>query len=320
MKSIKIIFGLSLISTLLLISSCKKGNNTNNATLDSKIKQFNDDAGSYKSELDQADNDINSVMDNTSMGKKGGGWQGSPLCGVTIDSVQIKNKILFLNFDGVTPCFSPSRTRSGQIKVQLTKGNHWGDAGAEITETFINFKVTRLYDNKSIELNGVKKYTDVSGIDWISFVLGSKTLIYKELALGIAVKFDNNLNATWNSARNIEWKYIGKNVNPSIPYDHIQFTGHGDTAVQGFTNVDSWGINRYGSAFTTYYNQSLVSNSYCGFGRFNSGEFVHHVDSANFIFTLGLDQNGNPTPYVCAYGFKVSWNTKGGSGSVILSY
>lgn len=318
MKTLKVIFGLCCLSIFFFFSNCKS--KSKELQLDEKIKQFNDDAGSYKAELDQADNDINSVFDNTSLGKKGGGWQGSPLCGVTIDTTQIKSKTITLNFDGVTPCFSPSRTRSGQIKIQLTKGNRWGDVGSELTETFINYKVTRLYDSKSIELNGVKTFTNVNGNDWIGFLLGIKVLKYKERALGIAVKYSNNLSATWNSTRNIEWKFIGKTVNPSIPYDHIQFTGHGDTAVQSFSNVDSWGINRYGKNFITYYNQSLVSNNYCGLGRFTSGEFVHNVDNANFIFTLGLDQSGKPTPYACAYGFKVTWSANGSNGSVILSY
>ncbi|MBP6532648.1 MAG: hypothetical protein KA285_05155, partial [Bacteroidia bacterium] len=64
----------------------------------------------------------------------------------------------------------------------------------------------------------------------------------------------------------------------------------------------------------------VVSNTYCGLWRFNSGELVHAVDGNTFTLTLGVDQSGNPTPYACAYGYKVGWNVNGTANSVILSY
>jgi hypothetical protein len=52
-----------------------------------------------------------------------------------------------------------------------------------------------------------------------------------------------------------------------------------------------------------------------------SGELVHNVNGGNYILTCGVDQNGNPTPYDCAYGFKVTWtDANGATQSVILSY
>src|SRR5207245_1590336 len=100
----------------------------------------------------------------------------SPLCGVTIDAHDSASHILYYNFDGVTPCFSPSRTRAGQIKVQLTSGSHWGDVGAVLTLTYNSFKVTRLSDNKSIMFNGTKTLKNINGNNWIGFLLGTTTL------------------------------------------------------------------------------------------------------------------------------------------------
>lgn len=308
-----------------MLSACKKNNDseTEQAQLDAKVSQFNSDANNYKSESDQADNDINSSLsDIPAFGRvaQGAAVLSSPLCGVVIDSSQIANKILFYNFDGVTPCFSPSRTRSGQIKVQLTSGVHWSDVGSVLTLTYTNFKVTRLSDNKSITFNGVKTLKNINGNNWIGFLLSTSTLKYQERALNIAVTFDNNLSATWNSARTTEWNYVQASTNPNIPYAHILFTAKGDTTLNGFNNVDSWGVNRFGENFTTYYNSPIVSNTYCGLWRFNSGELVHHLNNADFTLSLGLDQNGNPTPYACAYGYRVSWTVNGTSNSVILSY
>lgn len=305
----------------MLFSSCIK--NKNNAQLDAAIEQHNKDANEYKGQLDQADNDINNALsDIPAFGKKESGAEvfSSPLCGCTIDSSDIANKILYFNFDGVQPCFSPSVTRSGQIKVQLTTGVHWSDAGAVITETFNNYKITRMSDNKSIMFNGIKTLENINGNDWLGFFMSTNTLKYRERAFNIAVTFDNNEQATWNSARTTEWSWIQANAVPNVVVAHLAFIADGDTSLNGYNTVDSWGVNRYGSPFTTYYNTPITSNTYCGLWRFNSGELVHHVDNSDFTLTLGVDVNGNPTAQYCAYGFKVAWTNGNNSYDVVLSY
>lgn len=321
MKTTKSILFLALlnIAGATLFSSCFK--NKNNAQLDANIEQHNKDANEYKGQLDQTDNDINNALsDIPAFGKNESGLElfSSPLCGCTIDSTDIDQKILYFNFDGVTPCFSPSVTRSGQIKVQLTSGNYWRDAGAVLTETFNDYKITRLSDNKSIMFNGVKTLENVNGHDWLAFLTSQNTFMYRERAFNIDVTFDNNQQAVWNSARTTEWSYV--QAGGGIPYARIAFEANGDTSLNGFNTVDSWGTNRFGSAFTTYYNTSVNSNTYCGLWRFTSGELVHNVDNNNFTLTLGVDQNGNPSSAACAYGFKVEWSNGNNNYEVVLSY
>lgn len=307
------------IASLTLFSSCLR--NRNNVKLDKNIEQHNNDANYYKGQLDQADTDINNTLkDIPAFGKNDEGLEifSSPLCGCTIDSVDIAQKIIYFNFDGVTPCFSPSVTRSGQIKVQLTSGNYWRDPGAVITETFTNYKITRLSDNKSIMFNGVKTLENVNGHNWLTFILSQSTFKHRERAFNIDVTFDNNQHATWNSARTTEWSYI--QAGGGIPYARVGFAADGDTSLNGYNTVDSWGINRFGSPFTTYYNTPVVSNTYCGLWRFTSGELVHNVDNNNFTLTLGVDQNGNPSSAACAYGYKVEWSNGNNNYEVVLSY
>ncbi|MEP7171828.1 MAG: hypothetical protein ABI855_20810 [Bacteroidota bacterium] len=303
---------------ITLISSCKK--KEEEQKLDTETQQFNTDANNYKSESDQADNDINNSLNSYPSFGRVAGVVSSPLCGATVDTSQLSQKILIFNFDGVTPCFSPSRTRSGQIKVQLTSGAFWHDAGSVLTETFINFKVTRLSDNKSVMFNGVKTLKNMNGNNWIGFLLGTSTLKYQERAFNIHVTFDN-ATATWNTAHITEWSYT---PSASSPYSDkeafITFTAIGDTTLNGFNNVSAWGVNRFGQNFTTYYNSSILSNTYCGLWRPNQGELVHNVNNSDFTLSLGVDQSGNPTPYACAYGYKVAWTSNGNTGSVILSY
>ncbi len=313
-KKVYLFFTVFAVALLLGIASCKKKEKDEPLPeLDSKTQQFNDDANKYKNESDEISDNINSyIKDVPAFGRVAGGASSS-ICGVTIDSSQLAQKILYFNFDGVTPCSSPSKTRSGQIKVQLTTGIHWSDAGSVLTETFSNYKVTRLSDNKSITYNGVKKITNVNGNNWLGFILGTAKLKYKERAFNVQVKFDNAQNATWNSAHIVEYTYTPASSKTT-------FTCLGDTSLNGYNNVSAWGTNRFAEIFTTNYNAAWTSNSYCGFWRPISGELVHHVNVGDFTLTLGVDQNGNPSTLNCAYGYKVTWVSGKNNGSVILSY
>src|SRR5689334_18150848 len=101
------VYALMIVATFLGVTmqSCKK-DDKEDEKLNSEFKQFNDDSNDYKNESDQVNDDINNSVGASSLGRRAG-VQSSLLCGVTIDSSQIAQKILFYNFDGITSCFSP---------------------------------------------------------------------------------------------------------------------------------------------------------------------------------------------------------------------
>ena len=318
MKKLSIYLGVLLLASSI-VTSCKK--REKEIALDEETKQFNEDANEIKSESDNVDNDINSSINNTSIGGRTSASYSSELCGVTIDSSQIANKILFYNFDGSTPCFSPSRTRGGQIKVELINGNSWKNVGAVLKLTYINFKIIKLSNNKSIQFNGVKTLKNVNGINWFTFLTNASNFKFQERALNVNVTFENGDQATWNSARITTWDYIAANVTPGIPYGYVKFTSNGDTTINNMPNTDSWGVNRNAHFFYTYYQSPWISNSYCGFWRPISGTLSHQVGASNLGLQLGVDQSGNTSTLSCAYGFKVSWTPSGGNTqSEIISY
>ena len=316
MKKLIIYLGVLLLSSSI-VTSCKK--REKEIALDEETKQFNEDANEIKSESDNVDNDINSSINNTSIGGRTSASYSSELCGVTIDSSQIANKILFYNFDGSTPCFSPSRTRGGQIKVELINGNSWKDVGAVLKLTYINFKIIKLSNNKSIQFNGVKTLKNVNGINWFTFLTSASNFKFQSRALNINVTFENGDQAIWNSARITTWDYIAANVTPGIPYGYVKFTSNGDTIRNGISNIDSWGTNRNGQIFQTYYQSPWVSNSYCGFWRPVSGNLSHQVGIYNLGLQLGVNQNGDPSTLTCAYGYKVSWTPLGGTLQTLIN-
>lgn len=316
MKKLVIYLGVLLLSSSI-VTSCKK--REKEIAMDEETKQFNEDANDIKSESDNVDNDINSSINNTSIGGRTSASYSSELCGVTIDSSQIANKILFYNFDGSTPCFSPSRTRGGQIKVELINGNSWKDVGAVLKLTYINFKIIKLSNNKSIQFNGVKTLKNVNGINWFTFLTSASNFKFQSRALNVNVTFENGDQAIWNSARITTWDYIAANVTPGIPYGYVKFTSNGDTIRNNVSNIDSWGTNRNGQIFQTYYQSPWVSNSYCGFWRPVSGNLSHQVGIYNLGLQLGVNQNGDPSTLNCAYGYKVSWTPLGGTAQTVIN-
>lgn len=313
----KYIHLLLLASFAFMMNACRKNEIPEKPELDNEFLQNNEDNRFQRDEADQVDNDINEALkDIPGFGKTAGAPAASPLCGVTIDSSQIALKILFFNFDGVTPCFSPSRTRAGQIKVQLTSGANWSSQGAVLTLTYTNFKITRLSDNKWVTFNGIKTLSNVNGHDWLGLLAGTASHVYKERAYNVDVDFSGGASAVWNSARMTNWSYDP--ASPVGPNYYFECTG--DTTINGISNVDMWGVNRFGNNFVTYYVSPWQSNFYCGFWRPVSGTIVHAVNNKQFQLDLGVDQSGNPSTLNCAYGYKITWTINGNSYSRIISY
>ena len=79
---------LLLIATLFLLSgiiqSCKKEEDVG-TTLDQQTRQFNDDSNVFKSESDQADNDIIETLKEIPAFGRMAGVHSIPVCGLTID-------------------------------------------------------------------------------------------------------------------------------------------------------------------------------------------------------------------------------------------
>lgn len=309
----------SAIFVAVSFSSCKRLAEL----LDPNIEQHNDDSNDLKAEMDQVDDDVNKVINETAgFGKTDeiGQVFSSVMCGATIDSSDIDQQILYFTFDGETPCFSPSRTRSGQIKVELTGGDHWYEAGAQLTQTFTDYKITRLSDDRSVEFNGTRTLENVNGYDWWQFLLGEQTILYRARMMEMDVAFDNDLNAVWSTARTTEWNYTPNANDPDIPVAYLSFKANGDTTIDGHTDTDSWGTNRYGSDFVTYLNSAIKSNSYCGFWRFVDGEVVHEVSNNEYSLTLGVAEDGTNSNLDCAYGYKVAWDIDGDANEQVISY
>jgi len=316
---IKNLFYSAMCLCLLSFASCSKvGDKTNNfTTADPNAKQHNQDVSDTKSESDNVNTDVNNALTNMTTFGKNGQLQAISICGATIDSSQqnASPPSITITFDGHTVCPNPNRIRSGTIKVELISGTHWTDVGAQLRVTHTNYKVAFTdLSNHYVTFNGVKYLTDVNGINWITLYLGSSTATTRERSYNMQVTFDNGQSESWNTARLSTW---GINNQTEI-YTVV----NGDTSMNGQT-VDSWGITRFGTNFTTAMIQPWKSNSTCGWWRPTSGEYTSTTTNFTVTVTFGVDASGNSTAVNCgAYGFKLAWTLlpSNSTGTALVPY
>ncbi|MBP7478409.1 MAG: hypothetical protein KA797_07795 [Chitinophagales bacterium] len=306
-------FSLAILFSFSLLS-CKK----ESSSVDAEVGQHHEDATNLKSEFDNTNSDVNTILNEVNGFKKKGETFGQSICGATIDSSKANASIptLYINFDGTTICMNPARIRSGQIQIELIQGKRWSDKGAVLKVSHNNYKVkfTNL-NNRSFTINGFKTLTNVDGFNWLDyFTKGSISFKYLERANDMIVTFEDASEGKWNIAREVTWTY-------TVASKEISVRVTGDST-SGSNKVESWGINRYGNAFTTRVSQPWESNSTCGGWKPIKGKYIYETSDFNANITLGTDASGNQVSSGCASSFKINWSIFSGNktGSAIINY
>jgi hypothetical protein len=304
---------LSLASTLFLVAiftACKKETGASNDNTTEASTQ-SDDQERVSSEVDAVANDADVAVEaSTSFTGRYSQSQLNLICDATIAFDTVSNpRTITITYNG-SNCWG-NKTRTGSVVIAMTQGVHWKDAGATITITFQNLKITRVSDNKSITLNGSHIYTNVSGGLLINLpTLG--TITHSITSSNMSITFDDNSQRTWQVSKQRVFTYNNGVV--------ITTTGtHTDGSVTG---IAEWGLNRFGHAFTSSIVTPLVIRQDCNF-RLVSGEVKHTTPNVTATATFGLDATGNPTscPGTGHYYFEVVWqNTNGNSVTVIMPY
>ena len=297
------------LSLLIGFTACQKekgGNNNNN----DEMSKHSDDQEQVAAEVDAVAGDADIALEATAgFAGRLTGTMGD-ICNATavIDTAS-NPRTITITYNGLS-CFG-DRTRTGVIVISMPANTRWKNAGATITISFQNLKITRVRDNKSITINGSQTYTNVSG--GLLFNLPNlNSITHTITSPGLSIKFDNNTTRTWQVAKQRVYTYDGGVV--------VTTTG---THTEGnVTGIAEWGTNRFGGTFFTSILEPLVIKQSCSF-RLTSGKVKHTVGASSATATFGLNANGEPTscPGNAAYYFKVVWTgPNGNSVTVILPY
>jgi len=299
-----------LLSSSLLFTACKKANTdgTENAT-ESQIQS--QDQSIVADAVDDETTDASTMAENVIAiaGRTPIPYFPNPCnATVTYDTISA-NRTITITYNGLN-C-AGTRSRTGVITIAIPVGQMWKNAGAQLTITAVNFKVTRVSDGKSITLNGSKVITNVSGglLRELSTV---GTITHAITSPGITLTFDDGSQRSWQVAKQRVFTYNGGMV----------ITTTGTHADGGVSNISEWGTNRFGNPFVTQIVSPMVIRQDCAF-RLTSGQVKHSRLIRTVDVTFGLDSAGNPTscPGTGSYYMKIVWvNAAGNTITLIRPY
>jgi hypothetical protein len=297
----------AILATGVMLVSCKKTDT--NAAENTDLTTHGDDQALVSGQIDDVANDANTVIDNyVAFNGKVENTTGT-VCGATtaIDSAGGLRRIT-VTYNGLN-C-AGTRNRVGVVVYSMPLTMRWKDAGAVLTVSIQNLKITRVADNKSITINGTHLVTNVTG-GRLRDLASLGTIIHTITSSDMSLTFDNGSQRLWQVARKRVFTYDNGIV--------ITTTGtKTDGAVSG---IAEWGTNRFGNPFVTVINQALVIRQDCNF-RLTSGQVTHQKLASNVVVTFGLDANGNPVSCPTGnYYYKIVWtNANGVVRTFILPY
>lgn len=295
-KNISLIMAVALAFSVSLMSCKKTDTNADNST---DLATHSNDEARVSSESDALANDADVASESFAAfsGRPGtiNSSTSSVICDATtvLDSTATDRRIT-ITYNG-TNC-NGTRTRTGLVMLTMPLATHWRDIGAVLTVNVQNLTVTRTSDGKSITINGVKTYTNVSGGRLLDLSTGN-AIIHDIASSGITVTFDNGTQRTWQVAKR-----------RTFTYDNgIVITTIGTHTDGGISGIAAWGSNRFGNSFVTSITSPMVIRQDCSF-RLVSGQVTHQRLSANVVTSFGLDATGNATSCpVANYYFKTVW-------------
>ena len=294
--------------TLIAINGCKKSAGSEaDYTADFTVQS--EDQTFVSAEDDAVSNDANTLVESDV--EFGGGRTENTICDATIThSTTATTKVLTVTYTGQS-C-AGNHTRTGMVIITLPKEKRWKDAGAQLSITYQNLKITRTGDKKSIVLNGTKIITNVSGGEIGSLAL-LRTITHSITSSALSITFDDGTKRDWQISKQRVFTYN----------NGIVISTRGTHAEGTALNISEWGTNRLGKPFITQIAEPLVIRQDCDF-RLVSGKIVYANLQSPVTITFGLNATGAATSCPVGtdhYYYKVDWTgLQNVAHSIILPY
>jgi hypothetical protein len=324
---------LCIVAGLSLYSCKKESASGNSASSSENLAAAGDDEAQVSDESEAINDDVSTVLDSQS-DFSGAADLAAPLSGTTaVNSVRTEQaggrfsipglicdatvtydtsnsqRIITIVYDG-TNCRG-NRTRTGTVVITLPQGKYWKDAGATATVDIQHLKITRLRDGKTLEIDGARTFTNVSG-GLLRDLATLKTITHTITSDGMTVTFNNGKQRTWHIAKQRMFTYD----------DGIVISTTGTYSDGTDDHIATWGTNRFGEAFKSLITEPKVFRQDCDF-RLTAGQNTVKTADGTSVITYGLDANGDPTgcPGTGTYYLKLVWTgINGGTYTVIMPY
>ncbi len=314
----------TVITASGLIVACTKNNSTgasgstSSGTTTADVQTESNDVTQVSNEMDAMNNDVNNSL-NASPTFSGASYSGGAVDGrgvvtdggggaiildysicdatVTTDTSDGLRQII-ITYNG-TNCWG-NRIRTGVVVISIPVGVRWRDSGAVVTVSIQNLKITRIFDNKTITLNGTYTYTNVTG-GLLKDLATLGTITHTIAADSVTIQFADSATRVWSVAKQRVFTYN----------DGVVITTTGTHSDGTNNDVSIWGTNRWGNAFETLITQPMVIQQSCDY-RLTSGQTETIRPALTLTITYGLDSDGDPTgcPGNGYYYFKAVWVIK----------
>ena len=320
MKKLFILTFIASTFCILLLSGCDKNktafkNEDGASTVDNRTAQ---------SENDAAVSDVNDVMGNQGSlrgkGEEATGTTGvlGNICGMSLDTGNTRFGSIKLNYNGTT---CNNRTRTGSIVLTIVDyalGKRWKTKGCVLKVEYLDYKIKRASDGKSIQFNGIQYITNETGGTWWElFIIKTQTsLSHGVTSSNLLATFEDGKTATYN---------INRRITYSFPNNIVTCTAEGTGTSDGLSNLENFGTTRDGDAFTSQVTTPIIWNLTCGAGAPIQGEVNLKVASKAFDLKclFGVDASGNSITVGtnnCPYGWKLEWTYKKDNNKKIIGY
>ncbi|MES2681709.1 MAG: hypothetical protein V4635_17570 [Bacteroidota bacterium] len=317
MRTTQIAFKISLLFFVILFSfsACKKRRAFNEEDGQASI-----DYWCVQSENDAVVSDVNDLLSgNRSLRELGDspssikGATGT-LCDFSLDTALLGTGTVKLNYNSIT---CGNRTRTGSIKVKVVDypAHEWWQQQCKLEVIYLAYKITRVSDGKSIELNGRQIITNETGGTWQDLLIDEKNVL--------STSVDANLNATFEDGKMASYN-IERSYSYTFPGDIITCKAEGNRS-HGVEGLDTEGLTRDGDEFFSRVTTPIVWNLTCGAWAPVAGEVMIEVADKSFQLKclFGVDEGGNSIgagPNDCSYGWKVEWQYKKKTKKIIIPY
>lgn len=308
MKKHILFLSLFTFSLLLTFTACKKeaASEEDNTV---EVATHSDDQALFASEVDAVANDADYALESsTSFSGRYQTIQGIQdiSCDVNIAlDIASNPRTITITYNG-SNCFG-NRTRTGTVILSMAQGVKWKDAGAQVTVTFQNLKITRVADNKSVTINGTQTYTNVSGGLLINLATAGP-ITHSITSNGLSVTFDDATQRSWQVAKQRVFTFDGGAI----------ISSSGTHTDGNNTHIAEWGTNRFGRTFFSSTPEPLIVRQDCDF-RLTSGQVKHVTGGFTATGTFGLDASGNPTSCpVGHYYLKIVWTGPSGNARTVI--
>lgn len=311
MKKLIILSMSLLFSTSLLFTACKKAGNTDATENILEAQVQSDDQAAVATQTDEINTDASTMVENVIAisGNSPQTFFPSPCNSVITYDTLNAAKTITITYNGLN-C-SGTLNRTGVVTISIPVGVQWKNAGAKLTVTATNLKITRVASQKSITINGSHIITNVSG-GLLRNLASVGTITHTIESPGVTITFDNGTQRLWQVAKQRVFTYN----------NGIVVTTSGTHTDGNTSGISEWGTNRFGNSFVTQIIDPLVIRQDCNW-RLTSGHVKHSRMIRTGDVTFGLDVFGNPTscPGAGSYYMKIVWvNAAGNTVTVILPY